>query len=517
MSDTKTRDPQVDAEEKQRLREIFEKDQEEARQAETPSYPPQEEETPQGPNTGDTPIRDSIPKDSSQGDRPSKPQQTSPKGNAKNNSGSHFQGTGGKSPSQGGAKPGGSSLNAGNFAGKASKTPGGNQSLGTKAPQVGNLAGKGVKNPKNNSSNSHSQNPTGPSNQEKAQNAANTAYKAVDTGQRVGRIAAGDETALEDYKDPRKLWQDIKYVFIAIFIALTIVLLVIVAVIAFLMTIFGGGNGTNSAVAQANQFLTVTKTSDPSEVQNGQQFKYTISVTAKEGAGDVTVIDPLPPEVRYVGSSGQATMQNDTVIWSSKINNLTAPFTTSFTITVAPIVNDTYVVNQTVGTVTATGPAPGTGPVSGYIPPAPANSCNGKYTSLVLQNYLLPKNYGDPVCDYSKNAQYKYLQQVDPTYADLWFYTITPGESSYNPNDWAPPVGQQATLDAAGAWGLYQMGSSSPPGSPPPAPGKNGQFDRGDVNWQIQTNNAINYNRTRLHCNFRYWATARAYWGRYSC
>lgn len=109
-----------------------------------------------------------------------------------------------------------------------------------------------------------------------------------------------------------------------------------------------------------------------------------------------------------------------------------------------------------------------------YTAPS-SNKCT-KYAKAIAR---LPgkKNYGDPNCTFSKDKLYKLLKQQDARFADLWFLTIVPGESSYNPNAFAAPVGVQKKLDASGAWGLYQMGSSKPPGSPPPAPGKNGRLD----------------------------------------
>ena len=136
-----------------------------------------------------------------------------------------------------------------------------------------------------------------------------------------------------------------------------------------------------------------------------------------------------------------------------------------------------------------------------YIPPS-QDTCGGKYS---FNNPV--GNFGDPSCNFDKNALHEMLKQQDPTNADTWFFKIIPCESSYNPTTYASHE-SIGTPDPAGAWGLYQMGSSQPPGSPPPAPGRNGPNDRGDVNWPIQTENATTYGK-KLSSLGSYWACAR--------
>lgn len=146
-----------------------------------------------------------------------------------------------------------------------------------------------------------------------------------------------------------------------------------------------------------------------------------------------------------------------------------------------------------------------------YVPPAPPESCGGKYSSTISKNNFLPMNYGDPQCNFDKDKLRDLLMRLENNnqeFVNYWFVIIIPGESGFNPNAWAQPAGLQAELDASGAWGLYQKGSSTPPGSPPPAPGKNGPLDRGDVNWEVQTANAINGNR-EAGCTFWYYGTFR--------
>lgn len=136
-----------------------------------------------------------------------------------------------------------------------------------------------------------------------------------------------------------------------------------------------------------------------------------------------------------------------------------------------------------------------------YLPPSD-NNCGGKYNLTSS----LGRNFGDPQCNFDKNQLYLGLKIADPANADVWFNKVIPCESSFNPNAHAGP--QTGTPDAAGAWGLFQMGSANPPGSPPPAPGKNGPNDRGDVNWQVQMTNATAYGQ-KIGDLGRYWACAR--------
>lgn len=141
----------------------------------------------------------------------------------------------------------------------------------------------------------------------------------------------------------------------------------------------------------------------------------------------------------------------------------------------------------------------------GYVAPAPPDSCGGKYSTAVGKTPL-KLNFGDPACSFDKDKLHQQLQLADPVNADVWFNKIIPCESGYQPNAYAGP--QTGTPDANGAWGLYQMGSSTPAGQAPPAPGKNGENDRGDVNWEVQTTNAVATGK-RIGTLGKYWACAR--------
>ena len=139
---------------------------------------------------------------------------------------------------------------------------------------------------------------------------------------------------------------------------------------------------------------------------------------------------------------------------------------------------------------------------------ATKDNCGGKYDFTDKHRDKNPLgNYGDPSCNFSKEKVAALIKEKDAKHLHEWYDMIIKRETggTYDPNVFAEPAGQQAALDAGGAWGLYQMGSSNPAGQDPSAKGKNGQYDRGDVNWEVQTTNAINHNTKVLKCNFKYW------------
>lgn len=118
--------------------------------------------------------------------------------------------------------------------------------------------------------------------------------------------------------------------------------------------------------------------------------------------------------------------------------------------------------------------------------PANKDNCGGKY---VLNNPL--GNFGDPNCDFTIEELTQQLQSIDSSNVDNWL-AILAKESGFNPNDYNP-----GAVDPAGAWGLFQMGR-----------GLNGQYDHGDVVWNLQATNAINYNKIDNN-KFCYWEAAR--------
>ncbi len=179
--------------------------------------------------------------------------------------------------------------------------------------------------------------------------------------------------------------------------------------------------------------------------------------------------------------------------------------------------------------------------------PAPpsGDDCGGKWKSSIARNWMLPKNFGDPQCDYDPQKLEALLKEQDPAHAEWWFTKVIPCESggSRNPLAWNNPnelnkEGKQ-TPDAGGAWGLYQMGSSAIAKSESPSLyctkpnpcrrldlttndftqlagvggwGHGGVNDRSDVDWRTQTQYAINKLNSPLSrgkSGTDYWACAR--------
>ncbi len=152
-------------------------------------------------------------------------------------------------------------------------------------------------------------------------------------------------------------------------------------------------------------------------------------------------------------------------------------------------------------------PPPSTG--TGNGPGPNTDTCGGKYN---LQSIPKGKNFGDPLCDFTKDALASLLQQEDAKYWTRWYTVIVPGESAYNPN----AVEINDPVEQTGAWGLFQMSQQ----------GASNQYNRGDVYWKTQTSNAIHYNEfldvNKGTCSdgvyhnpitWCYWSTAHQWWG----
>lgn len=304
-----------------------------------------------------------------------------------------------------------------------------------------------------------------------------------------------------------------------------IVGIVVILFILFLIIFIMGGTG-NALQNQNGPKLTITKTGPDHAEKAGDPLPYQISISYPGSAQDITVTDHIPDGTDFDPSTPPPAHYDAgtrTVTWSTKeavppVNGLISNVSTTFTLSLKATADNAFIVNQAEGSVIGAvsynqpgGNSPGGPPAEGFVPHAPeSNNCNGKYDFSKYPDQNPLGNYGDPQCNFSKDALYKLLQskESNPEFVHIWFDIIIPGESNFDPNEWAPPVGQQGELDSGGAWGLYQMGSSTPPGQSPPAPGQNGVYDRGDVNWELQTSNAYNDWKTRNHCNFYpYWGT----------
>ena len=281
-----------------------------------------------------------------------------------------------------------------------------------------------------------------------------------------------------------------------------IILIVALFLLPFFIIFFGFlGDSSQQQQGQTANPLTITKTG-PAKAVLGQQLVYQITAGYPGTADDMTITDPLPVGTAYVSSTPAGTYDaaTRTVTWSAKALNipLVNPINMTISLTLTATQDNLKIAN--IATVSLTnGVLAGGG--GAYVAPTTDN-CGGKYTFTSP----LGKNFGDPSCNFTKDQLYTQLKTADPTNADVWFNKVVPCESGYNPNAYAGP--QTGTPDARGAWGLFQMGSSYPPGSPPPAEGKNGPNDRGDVNWGVQIVNATTYGK-KLSSLGAYWSCAR--------
>ena len=248
-----------------------------------------------------------------------------------------------------------------------------------------------------------------------------------------------------------------------------------------------------------------TPPSFPSEAAAFNQTSVcTITVTYAGSAQDITIIDTTLPGTEYVSSSpkGDVTQElgapgihgiqqptgTSIITWDAqKLNLPLNPVNITVTVTIRittktdnTIVYNAYDINP-VGLTTSSG-----GGSTGGNVPANKDTCGGKYT---LTNPL--GNFGDPQCNFTRQALDTQLNQADPGNAMTWdciaYYESTDDPNAYNGN----------STSGKGAYGLFQM---NPPGK------GNNQFDNGGVNYPVQTSNAINYNRG-IGDGFLYWGT----------
>lgn len=306
----------------------------------------------------------------------------------------------------------------------------------------------------------------------------------------------------------------------------------IALLILFLIIFFIIGLLSDGELSSSDSLVSISK-SGPTQVDNGSSITYSISASYNGTADDVVIRDSIPENTEYVSTAPSAKTLDESgqetsdltliknIEWSLKeIQNTSGKSTYTpqdLTLTIRPLTPDIYVLNQAeaevIGGVGNPNITPGP---SGIIPPNEDN-CNGYYTNLINKNPL-KKNFGDPNCTMLANSKpedkdrlFSLFQQLDPTYADFWFFTIVPCESSYNPNNYANYYAElhdeYPNLDPDGVWGLLQMGSDlDGDGS-----GKNGPLDRGDVNWEKQVSNAIDYSRwitTQGGGQWAYWQCA---------
>jgi uncharacterized repeat protein (TIGR01451 family) len=332
---------------------------------------------------------------------------------------------------------------------------------------------------------------------EAAEQARQAAWAAVQS------IKDWDLKKLKKYAEGKK--KLIMAIVIICCFIVTIIIVIPLMIFQTLLLIFLGKDAHQKykdSLTNNSTPFTITK-KGPTEATLGQTLVYTITTSFTGTVEDITLTDTVPIGTDYVSSSpaGDYNTASRTITWSTKKSFPTTPNTGTFTLTLKATADNIYVVNKVDGNATPIASSSGN-----YLPPAAADSCGGKYATVVAKNKRLPLNFGDPVCNFTKEELFALLQKEDPANATFWFQKVIPCESGYNPNAYAGP--EIGTPDPEGAWGLYQMGSSTPPGQPLSSPGKNGPNDRGDVNWEIQTINATTYGK-KIGDLKRYWACAR--------
>ena len=303
------------------------------------------------------------------------------------------------------------------------------------------------------------------------------ANAALNRGLEAAGAALGGTVGRQFGKWIGKHKKETLYAVIAIQIALWLPALFVI----FLLLDHGSVDKKPQQQGQTTQTspLTVTVACNPPQIPIGGTSLCTISVSDTDNVTSVSVVVTIFPYAVYVKDqkiSPQGTYDNTkkTVSWTN------APIGTSFQLRVSKTQNLEGVPIVATVTTAGGGAGGGTGAGNGYVAPNTDN-CGGKYTSYMANNYLLHKNFGDPQCNFNKDQVYTDLEQQDPPDAATFFTIIIPCESGWIPDAWAPP--STGTPNSQGAWGLFQMGDSRPPGQSTDA---NTIDDRGDVNWQLQ-------------------------------
>jgi uncharacterized repeat protein (TIGR01451 family) len=250
--------------------------------------------------------------------------------------------------------------------------------------------------------------------------------------------------------------------------------------------------------------LKITK-QGPTTAKAGDQLQYTISVTYPGSATDADVTDQLPDGTTFVcasvganpctakDSSAAYDKASNTVTWDAKklAIPLENPINFILNITLNATKNNDNVINYASVSLTGGSLATNGGGTTGGTVAPNHDTCGGKYQ---LTSTL--GNFGDPQCNFNPQALGTELNQLDNLHKYTWDCIAryeTGGGTGYDPNGYNP-----GSTSGKGAYGLFQM---NPHGQ------GNGQYDVGDINWQVQTSNAINYNNKVSGGNFTYWGT----------
>lgn len=303
-------------------------------------------------------------------------------------------------------------------------------------------------------------------------------------------------------------------------VALSIMLILIIIILVFLFYLFDG----DSSASPPPSTLTITKTKVGSETAGpGEEITYSIHAVSSVEVTNIKITDKIPAHSHFVSATGEGEYNASTnsVVWNTKDIIGAKPGDAKVAITIqVDQTNDIKIANIVHGTSEE---------AAASFTPANANNCNGKYDFSKWPNASPLKNFGDPNCNFTKDKLYeqllsnrdgnKVVTNFPPlngaTFAEVWFKYIIPYEatSAFTPNAFAGgDIPEQCALDCGGAWGLFQMGSSNPAGQPPTVPGsKNGIYDRGDLNWEIQVQKANDYNTIHLPASriWCYWRHAR--------
>ncbi len=238
--------------------------------------------------------------------------------------------------------------------------------------------------------------------------------------------------------------------------------------------------------------LEIQKTG-PVDVQNGDEILYTLTIKYNgTGTADVLITDPLPQNADFISATDGGELENGTVKWT--LPALPSNQTYTVQMRVRATMDNIWLQNTAEASVISSNQGPTfTTPTRGGTNPATPDNCGGKYN---LNNPI--GNFGDPLCNFTKDELYNALKNIDPNEADYWFYTVVPCESSYNPNAYF------ASSPAAGAYGLFQMGS-----------GLGGVTDSGNTEWIHQVNNAVAHSRVLRGKSINpwtYWQCAEGRW-----
>ncbi|HSX08821.1 MAG TPA: hypothetical protein VLF93_01585 [Candidatus Saccharimonadales bacterium] len=253
---------------------------------------------------------------------------------------------------------------------------------------------------------------------------------------------------------------------------------------------------------QDNKPLTITKTG-PTSAKKGDTLDYTIDVEFAGSAQNMVVTDPLPDGTEYVGSDPKADNKNQTITWDAKALKLTLgdPISQTFQLTLKATKDNVHIINfatvSITGGVLDAGAGGGAASGGGDVP-ANHDTCSGKYASGLWALNNPYGNFGDPQCNFTQQALDTLIKQLDSANYYTWD-CIAKHESlpQYNPNSYL-----KASTSGKGAFGLFQM---NPKGQ------GNGQYDAGNVNWPVQTSNAINYRNKIIHGSWAYWQTYSQY------